>query len=55
MDIVNSEYEEKMEDFMGTQEIVTFEGGQYTNDIRTLYMELMTMNVGARNVEDIIR
>ena len=41
--------------FLGGEEVTAFEGGRYKDDIRELYMELVTLNVGTKNVEGIIR
>ena len=37
------------------EKIATFQNGRYTDDIRQIHMELMAINVAARNVETIIR
>ena len=41
--------------FLKSDDIISFEGGKYTDDIRACYYELMSMNVGLRNIEPIIR
>ena len=38
-----------------TSEIKTFEGGKYTDDIRACIYELLSLNVGVRNVASIIQ
>lgn len=38
-----------------TAEIKTFEGGKYTDDIRTCIYELLSLNVGTHNVASIIK
>ncbi|KAJ8050932.1 hypothetical protein HOLleu_04315 [Holothuria leucospilota] len=46
--------EERMQDFLKSQEVVTFQGGMYVDAVRALYMDLMGMNVGARNCESVV-
>jgi hypothetical protein len=48
-------YEEQMEEFISQRDIVTFKDGRYQDHVRQLYMELMCLKVGSRNVEKIIR
>ena len=50
-----AELEDQIADFFDADDITTFREGQYADNIRQLYMELMAMNVGSRNVEKIIR
>lgn len=38
-----------------SKEVVTFEGGKYTDDIKTCIYELLSLNVGVKNVAPIIR
>lgn len=38
-----------------SEEVVTFEGGKYTDDVRTCIYELLSLNVGVKNVAPIIR
>ncbi|KAJ8040597.1 hypothetical protein HOLleu_14931 [Holothuria leucospilota] len=47
--------EERMQDFLKSQEVVAFQGGMYVDAVRALYMDLMGMNVGARNCESVVR
>lgn len=47
--------EAALEAFVEEQSIQTFEDGRYVDTVRELYMDLMCMKVGARNVETIIR
>ncbi|CAC5388732.1 unnamed protein product [Mytilus coruscus] len=49
------ECQEQMEAFLTQREIVTFHDGRYTDIIREVYMELMCMRVGAKNVPKIIK
>ena len=36
-------------------ELVTFEGGRYTDDIREVVMELLSLNVSMNKVNDVIK
>ena len=38
-----------------TENITTFEAGKYTDDVRACIYELLSLNVGVRNVSQIIR
>ena len=51
----NIELKEQVEGFLKSDDITSFEGGKYSDDIRACYYELMSMNVGLRNIETIIR
>ena len=51
----NIQLKEQVESFLKSDDIISFEGGKYTDDIRACYYELMSMNVGLRNIESIIR
>ena len=51
----NIELKEQVEVFLKSDDIISFEGGKYTDDIRACYYELMSMNVGLHNIEPIIR
>ena len=55
LDFDNAEMSEAMELLLSSNEIATFEGGKYTDDIRTCVYELLSLNVGVRNVAPIIR
>ena len=46
---------EQMEAFLKQTDVVTFEDGRYTDTVREVYMELMCMRVGAKNVQKIIK
>jgi uncharacterized protein (UPF0335 family) len=46
---------EQMEGFLKQTDVVTFEDGRYTDTVREVYMELMCMRVGAKNVQKIIK
>ena len=48
--------QDTFEDFMEKNpQICTFKGGVYTNEIRHLYMELLSKNVSINNCESVIR
>ncbi|CAC5422948.1 unnamed protein product [Mytilus coruscus] len=47
------ECQEQMEAFLNQREVVTFHDGRYTDSIIEVYMELMCMRVGAKNVPEI--
>ncbi|CAC5426314.1 unnamed protein product [Mytilus coruscus] len=49
------ECQEQIEAFLNQREIVPFHDGRYTDIIREVYMELMCMRVGAKNVPKIIK
>ncbi len=49
-----SEQKAQTEAFLGNHSIATFKDGRYTDTVRELYMELMSMKVGARNIQNII-
>ena len=40
---------------MSSDEIVTFEGGRYNDDVRACVYELLSLNVGVRNIKPIIQ
>ena len=44
-----------MGSFLTSDEVTTFEGGKYTDDVRACVYELLSLNVGVRNVAPIIR
>ena len=50
----NAEMNERIESIL-TEDIITFEAGKYTNDVRACIYELLSLNVGVRNVPQIIR
>ena len=47
----NTELKVQVEGFLKSDDIISFEGGKYTDDIRACYYELMSMNVGLRNIQ----
>lgn len=55
LDLNNAELHEELESVMACDEIVTFEGGKYTDDVRACVYELLALNVGVRNVRTIIQ
>ena len=52
--IDNLELKDTIESLL-SEEVVTFEGGKYTDDVRTCIYELLSLNVGVKNVAPIIR
>ena len=50
----NAEMNERIESIL-TENITTFEAGKYTDDVRACIYELLSLNVGVRNVSQIIR
>ena len=36
-------------------DVVTFQEGKYTDNVREVYMKLLNMGVGRRNIQDVIR
>ena len=36
-------------------DVVTFQEGKYTDNVREVYMKLLNMGVGHRNIQDVIR
>ena len=55
LDSSNADLNEAMQSLLSCEEIATFEGGKYTDDIRTCVYELLSLNVGVRNIAPIIR
>ena len=51
----NAEMAEAIESVLQDTQVHTFEGGKYTNDVRACMYELLSLNVGVRNVAPIIR
>ncbi len=49
----NAELKDKVDEVM-SDNIVTFEGGKYTNDVRACCYELLSLNVGVNNVRSVI-
>ena len=50
LELDNVEMGETIEELLFSDEIVTFEGGKYTDDIRACIYELLSLNVGVRNI-----
>ena len=51
----NSELRELVDDLMiSTTDITTFAQGKYTDDIRLCCYELLSLNVGVRNIKPVI-
>ena len=55
LDSANAEMAESLESVLADTEVHTFERGRYTNDVRACIYELLSLNVGVRNVAPIIR
>lgn len=55
LDCTNAELHEHIESILSSEEITTFEGGKYTDDVRACVYELLSLNVGVRNIAPIIR
>ena len=52
----NSELHTKLESIMTSEpEIITFQNGKYTDDIRAFVYELLSLNVGVKNIGPIIK
>ena len=51
----NSELVEEVNDFLNQKEIKTFCNGKYTDELRMIYYELMSMNVSVHNCGNVIR
>ena len=51
----NAEMVETLESVLKDTEVHTFEGGRYTDNVRACIYELLSLNVGVRNVAPIIR
>ena len=49
LDLENTEMSETIENILSSEEIVTFEGGKYTDNVCTCVYELL-LNVGVRNI-----
>ena len=54
IDFENAELNAELQDVLST-EIVTFEGGKYTDSIRACVYELLSLNVGVKNIAPTIR
>ena len=55
LDFNNAELSETIESILSSKEIATFEGGKYTDDVRTCVYELLSLSVGVCNIAPIIR
>ena len=53
--LTNAELNEAIQSVMSESDISTFEDGKYTDDVRVCVYELLSLNVGVRNVAPIIR
>ena len=54
-DLDNAQLRDEMDEILKSDEIVTFEHGKYTDNVRACIYELLSLNVGVRNVAPIIR
>ena len=55
LDLSFAEASEGLQSLLASEEITTFENGKYTNDIRACIYELLSLNVGVRNISPIIK
>ena len=55
LDLDNAELNETIEMILSSEDVTTFEGGKYTDDVRACVYELLSLNVGVRNIAPIIR
>ena len=55
LDLCNAELNDEIVSVLSSEEITTFEGGKYIDDVRTCIYELLSLNVGVRNVAPIIQ
>ncbi|XP_072040335.1 uncharacterized protein [Amphiura filiformis] len=55
LELENDDLKCQLDHIMEDKEIVSFEGGKYTNDIRLVCFELIARGVSSNNVSDIIR
>lgn len=56
LDLENAEMHDKIQSIIASEpEIITFENGKYKEDIRACVYELLSLNVGVKNVRPIIR
>ena len=51
----NQELLEQIDELMQAKEVLTFQGGRYTNVVREVYATLLSLNVGVKNVENVVR
>ena len=55
LDFENAELDEQLQNFLSSDDIVTFEGGKYTDSVRACVYELLSLNVGVKNIAPAIR
>ena len=55
LELENAEMAETLESILKDTEVNTFEGGRYTDNVQACIYELLSLNVGVRNVAPIIR
>ena len=51
----NAELNETVQSIMSDPEIITFENGKFTDDVRACIYELLSLNVGVKKIEPIVR
>ncbi len=51
----NSKLTEEIQDFLDQDEIKTFCSGNYVDEIRVLYYELLSMNVSIENCDKVVQ
>jgi chromosome segregation ATPase len=51
----NEQLAEHIEEFLNSDDISVFEGGKYSDEIRSVYMQLIANNVGTKKCAEIIR
>ena len=50
----NLDLQETVEELLSTEDIITYHQGKYTDDVRACCYELLSLNVGVRNVKAVI-
>ena len=55
LELSKAELNEELRDFLSSEEITTFEKGKYTDSVRACVYELLSPNVGVRNIAPTIR
>ena len=55
LDLENAEMNQELQDILSCEEISTFEGGKYTDSVRACVYELLSLNVGVKNIAPTIR
>ncbi|XP_078599248.1 uncharacterized protein LOC144874669 [Branchiostoma floridae x Branchiostoma japonicum] len=55
LEIENKELHGRMTRFLEAEDIKTFQDGKFTDEVRHVYMSLLSMDAGTQNIEPIIR